>query len=186
MQEGRTRFLQVGRRAVFWGRLAAAFRGSHGPAFWAGSCEGGCCCKTPHWGVFAGWLGAGRAGLIPSGSWPTATFFFSFKKKGAKPLRAKSCPFGAVALRDAAAAAEMRPPVRNGGVSPDLRAKSLATLGCAPKRACGRSATGDQGAALTPSPSGTWATPSPLKRAAPNFRPYGSLYRAKGCAWGLG
>ena len=30
------------------------------------------------------------------------------------------------------------------GVSPDLRAKSLATLGCAPKRACGRSAAGDQ------------------------------------------
>ena len=46
----------------------------------------------------------------------------------------------------------MRPPVRNGGVSPV--------------------ATGDQGAALTPSPSGTWATPSPLKRAALNFRPF--------------
>ena len=98
-----------------WGRLAASFRGSNGPAYGAGPFEGGGCCKTPHWGVFAGWLGAGRAGLIPSGPWPTATFFFSFKKKGAKPLRAKSCPFGAVALRDAAAAAEMRPPVRMRG-----------------------------------------------------------------------
>ena len=29
-------------------------------------------------------------------------------------------------------------------ISPDLRAKSLAALGCAPKRACGRSAAGDQ------------------------------------------
>ncbi len=26
----------------------------------------------------------------------------------------------------------------------------------------------------------------PLKRAALNFRPYGSVCRAKGCAWGLG
>jgi hypothetical protein len=26
----------------------------------------------------------------------------------------------------------------------------------------------------------------PLKRAAPNFRPYGSVCGAKGCAWGLG
>ena len=113
-------------------------------------------------------------------------FFFYRKKKVAKPLRAKRCPFGAVALRDAAAAAEMRPPEGCGGISPVLRAKSLATLGCAPKRACGRSATGDQGAALTPSPSGTWATPSPLKRAAPNFRPYGSVCGATGCAWSLG
>ena len=60
----------------------------------------------------------------------------------------------------------MRPPVRNGGVSPV--------------------ATGDQGAALDLSPSGTWATPSPLKRAALNFRPYGRLCRAKGCAWSFG
>jgi hypothetical protein len=60
----------------------------------------------------------------------------------------------------------MRPPVRNGGVSPV--------------------ATGDQGAALTPSPSGTWATPSPLKRAALNFRPYGGMCGAKGSAWSLG
>ena len=60
---------------------------------------------------------------------------------------------------------KMRPPVRNGGVSPV--------------------ATGDQGAALTPSPSGTWATPSPLKRAALNFRPYGSVCGAIGPAWSL-
>ena len=55
-------------------------------------------------------------GVYLQGSWvqgeQASPFFFSFKKKGEKPLRAKSCPFGAVALRDAAAAAEMRPPVR--------------------------------------------------------------------------
>ena len=55
-------------------------------------------------------------GVYLQGSWvqgeQASTFFFYRKKKVEKPLRAKSCPFGAVALRDAAAAAEMRPPVR--------------------------------------------------------------------------
>ncbi len=77
-------------------------------------------------------------GVYLQGSWvqgeQASPFFFSFKKKGAKPLRAKSCPFGAVALRDAAAAAEMRPPERYGGISPV--------------------ATGDQGAALDLPPFG--------------------------------
>ena len=41
------------------------------------------------------------------------------------------------------------------GVSPDLRAKSLAALGCAPKRACGRSAAVDQAlSALDPDRTG--------------------------------
>ena len=55
-------------------------------------------------------------GVYLQGSWvqgeQASPFFFSFKKKGAKPLRAKSCPFGAVALRDAAAAAEMLTPYK--------------------------------------------------------------------------
>ena len=58
-------------------------------------------------------------GVYLQGSWvqgeQASPFFFSFKKKGAKPLRAKSCPFGAIALRDAAAAAEMRPSGKDAG-----------------------------------------------------------------------
>ena len=55
-------------------------------------------------------------GVYLQGSWvqgeQASPFFFYRKKKGAKPLRAKSCPFGAVALRDAAAAAEMLTPYK--------------------------------------------------------------------------
>ena len=41
-----------------------------------------------------------------------------------------------------------------------------------PYKSISPSAMGDQGAALDLCPSGTWATPSPLKRAALNFTPF--------------
>ena len=71
-------------------------------------------------------------------------------------------------------------------ISPDLGPRASPAGWLASKRACGRSATGDQGAALTPSPSGTWATPNPLKRVDLNFRPYEGVCGTKGSAWSLG
>ncbi len=63
----------------------------------------GCICRV---------AGCRTSRLDPFGTVAYGHFLFSFKKKGAKPLRAKSCPFGAVALRDAAAAAEMLTPYK--------------------------------------------------------------------------
>ncbi len=75
------------------------------------------------------------------------SFFFYRKKKEAKPLRAKSRRYAAVALRDAAAAAERLPPERTsafcgrrpGGIPPygrerDLGSPTGASIACASLR----------------------------------------------------
>ena len=117
----------------------------------------------------------GRAGLIPSGPWPTANFLFFFQKESKQSLSALRAAYGGCAPRRAFCEADVPEGARS---DPSGLGAEMLT----PYKSISPSAEGDQGAALDRSPDGamplrvlqTWAAPNvgyaqPFEKGGPKL-----------------